>query len=156
MKHLVNPKELLLEIKKDGYQRSIYRTSNVDGSTLYLEESNLPDFSRPMGAEEDHNVFFTQRAFWKSFTEYTSCEGLLNRNVWHETDQEWLNLHPTFIHKDIKHLVQQSLAEATAQLAIGNSAQIDGIHGWLRKLAQPTALIQENHINHQNNYRHAV
>jgi hypothetical protein len=149
-------KELILEVQKDGFRRFIYKTSNADGSSLYLEESSLPDFSRPMSGEADHNVFFTKRAFWKSFIAYTSCEGLLKRQVWHESSKEWLNLNPVFIHNDIKHLVQQSLAKATQQLSAESGNQIDGIRGWLAKLAQSPALLQESISNPQNNYRHAV
>ncbi|MCF8464976.1 MAG: hypothetical protein K9G41_09050, partial [Flavobacteriales bacterium] len=64
-------RELVLEVVKDGYRRLIFRTDIGNGTTLFLEESDLIDFSRPITDNSDFNVFFTMRAFWKSFTEFT-------------------------------------------------------------------------------------
>ena len=76
-----NTKELVLEVVKDGYRRLIFRTDIGNETMLFLEESDLIDFSRPITDNSDFNVFFTMRAFWKSFTDFTSNEGLLNRQV---------------------------------------------------------------------------
>lgn len=148
-------KELVLEVQKDGYRRLIFRTDIGNGTMLFLEESDLVDFSRPLTDEGDFNVFFTKRAFWKSFTEFTSNEGLLKRQVWHEENNEWLELRPVFIHDDVKHLVQGSLADVTRNLNPDNSAQIDGIRTWLRKLSEPTTLLDQA-INPSKTYRYAV
>lgn len=148
-------KELVLEVQKDGFRRLIFRTDIGNGTTLFLEESDLVDFSRPLTESSDFNVFFTKRAFWKSFTEFTSNEGLLNRQVWHEENNEWLNLRPVFIHKDIKHLVQNSLADVTRNLNSDDTKTIDGIRGWLRKLSEPTTDL-DNAINPSKKYRYAV
>lgn len=148
-------KELVLEVQKDGYRRLIFRTDIGNGTMLFLEESDLVDFSRPLTDDGDFNVFFTKRAFWKSFTEFTSNEGLMKRQVWHEENPEWLELRPVFIHDDIKHLVQGSLADVTRNLNADNSAQIDGIRTWLRKLSEPTTTLDQA-INPSKTYRHAV
>ena len=149
-----NTKELVLEVQKDGFRRLIFRTDIGNGTMLFLEESDLVDFSRPLTESSDFNVFFTKRAFWKSFMGYTSNEGLLNRQVWHEENNEWLNLKPVFVHKDIKHLVQNSLADVTRNLNAEDSKMIDGIRGWLRKLSEPTTEL-DNAINPSKNYRYA-
>lgn len=148
-------KELVLEVQKDGYRRLIFRTDIGNGTMLFLEESDLVDFSRPLTVDGDFNVFFTKRAFWKSFTEFTSNEGLMKRQVWHEENHEWLELRPVFIHDDIKHLVQGSLADVTRNLNPENSGQIDGIRSWLRKLSEPTTSLEQA-INPSKTYRHAV
>ena len=148
-------KELVLEVQKDGFRRLIFRTDIGNGTTLFLEESDLVDFSRPLTESSDFNVFFTKRAFWKSFTEFTSNEGLLNRQVWHEENNEWLNLRPVFIHKDIKHLVQNSLADVTRNLNSDDAKTIDGIRCWLRKLSEPTTDL-DNAFNPSKKYRYAV
>lgn len=151
-----NQKELLLEVQKDGCRRLIYLTESVEGSPLIVEESNLVDYSRPFYGNDDFNVFFTERAFWKSFTEFTSKEGFSNRQVWHQTLNEWLTLEPVFIHTDIKHLVQQSLAEATREISLNDTARIDGIRMWLRALAQSTSSFDKSVANPLETYRHAV
>ncbi len=150
-----NTKELILEVVKDGYRRLIFRTDIGNGTKLYLEESDLADFSRPITENNDFNVFFTMRAFWKSFVDFTSNEGLLKRQVWHETNNEWLSLKPVFVHADVKHLVQESLSEATREIANGDLEQVEGIRTWLRKLAEPTTEL-DNAINPSKKYRHAV
>ena len=148
-------KELVLEVQKDGFRRLIFRTEIGNGTTLFLEESDLVDFSRPLTESSDFNVFFTKRAFWKSFMDFTSNEGLLNRQVWHEENNEWLNLKPVFIHKDIKHLVQNSLADVTRNLNADNAKTVEGVRGWLRKLSEPTTEL-DNAINPSKKYRYAV
>jgi hypothetical protein len=155
MKSTENNKELVLEIVKDGYRRLVFRQKVGNGSVLFLEESDLIDFSRPLSDNEDFNVFFTMKAFWKSFLDYTSNEGLLKRQVWHETANEWLTLQPVFIHPDIKHLVQTSLAVATRELNSEDTALIDGIRAWLRKLAEPSTKL-DIAITTRKNLRHAV
>ncbi len=150
-----NTKELVLEVVKDGYRRLIFRTDIGNGTKLYLEESDLVDFSRPITENNDFNVFFTMRAFWKSFVDFTSNEGLLKRQVWHETNNEWLSLKPVFVHADVKHLVQESLSEATREIANDDMEQIEGIRTWLRKLAESTTEL-DNAINPSKKYRHAV
>lgn len=155
MKSTENKKELVLEVVKDGYRRLIFRQEVGNGSVLFLEESDLIDFSRPLADNDDFSVFFTMRAFWKSFVEFTSNEGLLKRQVWHENTNEWLSLRPVFIHQDIKHLVQASLSEATRVLNPDDSALVDGIRFWLRKLAEPSAKFDVA-LNAHKNLRHAV
>ena len=150
-----NTKELVLEVVKDGYRRLIFRTDMGNGTTLFLEESDLVDFSRPLTDNNDFNVFFTMRSFWKSLVDFTSNKGLLKRQVWHQSNNEWLSLSPVFIHKDIKHLVQESLAEATRELATDNLEQVDGIRTWLRKLAEPTTTL-DTAIYTSKKYRYAV
>lgn len=150
-----NTKELVLEVAKDGYRRLIFRTVLGNGTTLFLEESDLIDFSRPMTENDDFNVFFTMRSFWKSFVEFTSVEGLSKRQVWHEASHEWLNLHPVFVHADVKRLIQESLSDATRCIANGDSSKVDGIRTWLQKLAEPTTEL-DNAINPSKKYRYAV
>lgn len=150
-----NTKELVLEVVKDGYRRLIFRTDIGNGTTLFLEESDLIDFSRPLTDNSDFNVFFTMRAFWKSFTEFTSIEGLSKRQVWHEASNEWLSLNPVFVHEDVKHLIRESLSEATRGIQNGDMQNVEGIRTWLRKLAEPTTEL-ENAINPSKKYRHAV
>ncbi|MCF8278066.1 MAG: hypothetical protein K9J17_15135 [Flavobacteriales bacterium] len=150
-----NTNELVLEVVKDGFRRLVYRTYNSDGSPLFLEESDLEDFSRPISDSGDFNVFFTERAFWRSLTAYTSNEGVLNRSVWHQPANEWLDLQPVFIHADIKDLVQQSLAEVTRQLS-SNNQRAEGLRVWLRKLAQPTTQVDKVIANPSKKYRYAV
>lgn len=150
-----NQKELLLEVQKDGCRRLIYLTESVEGSPLFVEESHLVDYSRPVYENDDFSVFFTEKAFWKSFTEFTSKEGFANRQVWHQTLNEWLTLEPVFVHNDIKHLVQQSLAEATREISLNDTARIDGIRMWLRALSQSAASLNQS-INPLETYRHAV
>ena len=150
-----NTRELVLEVVKDGYRRLVFRTKMNNGNVLFLEESDLIDYSRPMSESNDFNVFFTMKAFWKSFVDFTSTEGFLKRQVWHETNNEWLSLKPIFVHQDVKKLVQESLAEATREISHGDLEQIEGIRTWLRKLAEPTTEL-DNAINPSKKYRHAV
>lgn len=150
-----NTKELVLEVVKDGYRRSIFRTDLGNGTILFLEDSDLTDFSRPISDNSDFNVFFTMRSFWKSFTDFTSNEGLLKRQVWHEANNEWLSLKPVFIHPEVKHLVQESLAEATRELVSSNAEQVEGIRTWLRKLAESTTEL-DRVMNASKKYRYAV
>ncbi len=149
-------RELILEVAKDGFRRLVYRTWNNDGSVLFLEESDLEDFSRPLCQSNDFNVFFSERAFWKSFTEYTSSEGFLNRTVWHESADEWLQLKPLFIHQDIKLLIQNSLADATREIRINDERKINGIRMWLRALSKSSSSTEKVASNHLETYRHAV
>ncbi|MBI1288821.1 MAG: hypothetical protein GC178_14735 [Flavobacteriales bacterium] len=151
-----NTKELVLEVAKDGFRRLVYRTWNNDGSVLFLEESDLEDFSRPICENNDFNVFFSERDLWKSFTDYTSSEGVLNRSVWHETADEWLQLKPLFIHQDMKLLIQNSLADATREIQINDTRKIDGIRMWLRALSKPTQKLEKAVTNPLETYRHAV
>lgn len=151
-----NQKELLLEVQKDGCRRLIYRIRSVENSPLFVEESNLIDYSRPFYENDDFNVFFTEKAFWKSFTEFTSEQGFANRQVWHQTLNDWLTLEPEFIHSDIKHLIQQSLAEATRDISIEDKRQVDGIRMWLRALSQPMVQFEKAVVNPLQTYRHAV
>jgi hypothetical protein len=148
-------KELILEVQKDGHRRLVFRTDIGNKTMLFLEESDLVDFSRPLTENGDFNVFFTKRAFWKSFTEFTSNEGLLKRQVWHEENDEWLNLRPIFIHEDIRHLVQSSLADVTRDIDPNDSTKIDGIRNWLRRLSESTSDLNQS-INPSRTYRHAV
>lgn len=148
-------RELVLEVVKDGFRRLIFRQNIGNGSTLFLEESDLIDFSRPITENGDFNVFFTKRAFWKSFTEFTSNEGLLKKQVWHEQTNEWLNLKPVFIHTDIRPLIQESLADATRNLSGDDTEQIEGLRSWLRKLSEPTTELNTI-VNSAKKYRHAV
>ena len=148
-------KELILEVQKDGYRRLVFRTDIGNKTMLFLEESDLVDFSRPLTENGDFNVFFTKRAFWKSFTEFTSNEGLLKRQVWHEENDEWLNLRPIFIHEDIRNLVQSSLADVTRNIDPNDSTKIDGIRNWLRRLSEWTSDLNQS-INPSRTYRHAV
>ena len=138
-------RELLLEVQQDGCRRLIYRTKSADNSPLFVEESNLVDFSRPFYEGNDFNVFFTERAFWKSFIEYTSLEGFSNRQVWHEATNEWLDLRPVFVHNDIKHLIQESLSDAIRNLSNEPSNNLEGIRIWLRALSnsKTVATIQQ-------------
>ena len=156
-------RQLILEVEKNGFRRLIYRITNPDGSFLFMEETDLEDFSRPIREAGDFNVYFNEQRFWKAFVQFTSCEGLLNRQIWHQTTNEWLELTPIFIHADMKQLVQRSLAEATRELNPDNHRQIEGIRTWLQKLSQPTAVVKNPYLsvgreimNAENTYRHAV
>ncbi|MFM1876929.1 MAG: hypothetical protein RL266_2666 [Bacteroidota bacterium] len=148
-------RELVLEVIKDGFRRVVFREDIGNGNTLYLEESDLVDFSRPVTDNGDFNVFFTKKAFWNSFIEYTSSEGLLKKQVWHEQTNEWLQLRPVFVHSDIRPLVQESLAVATRNLSSDDEQQIDGLRFWLRKLSESTNQF-DTIINRSKNLRHAV
>lgn len=151
-----NAKELMLEVAKDGFRRLVYRTLKNDGGFVFLEESDLEDFSRPICDNNDFNVFFTEHAFWRSLTEFTSSEGVLNRSVWHEDASEWLQLEPIFLHEDIKHLVKASLAEATREIGINDHQKIEGIRTWLRALAKADQNAEYAGTNPFEIYRHAV
>lgn len=148
-------RELVLEVVKDGFRRLVFREDIGNGNTLFLEESDLTDFSRPITENGDFNVFFTKRAFWKSFTEFTSNEGLLKRQVWHQQSNEWLNLKPLFIHPDIKNLVQESIADTTRNLCTENAEEIEGLRNWLRKLSEPASQLNSL-VTNTKTYRHAV
>ena len=148
------PRELLLEVQRDGCRRLIYRTTSVENSPLFVEESNLMDFSRPFYEGDDFNVFFTEKAFWRSFTEYTSFEGFSNRQIWHETSNEWLSLTPVFIHNDIKHLIQESLSEIIRNLSENQETEMEGIRKWLRALSTSSSSITIKQP--YNTLRHAV
>ncbi len=154
MQSTENKKELVLEVVKDGYRRLIFRQDIGNGSHLFLEESDLVDFSRPLSDNDDFNVFFTEKSFWKSFTEYTSNEGLLKRQVWHQQTNEWLNLKPVFVHKDIKHLIQNSLSDAIKNHSANQDTEMEGIRTWLRALSTSRTTI--NIKQPYNTLRHAV
>ncbi len=147
-------RELILEVAKDGQRRMIYRTVSANGDVLFLEESDLEDHSRPMYEDEDFNLFFTERAFWKSFIEYTSMEGLKNRHVWHQPANEWLGLKPVFIHEDIHPLIKRSLAEASREVH-AESRQWEGMRIWLQHLSGSSRSI-EAIVEPSKKYRHAV
>lgn len=146
-------RELILEVAKDGQRRMVYRTISANGDILFLEESNLEDHSRPTCDDEDFNIFFTERSFWKSFVEYTSLEGLKNRHVWHQPANEWLSLRPVFIHADIRPLIKQSLAEASREHH-AEARQWEGMRVWLQHLSGSTRI--ESIVEPSKNYRHAV
>lgn len=84
-------------------------------------------------------MFFTKRAFWKSFVEFTSLEGFSSRQVWHETTNEWLDLKPVFVHSDIKPLIQETLSDAIRNLSDNEPRKLDGIRAWLRALSTSKA-----------------
>lgn len=144
MQSTENKKELVLEVVKDGYRRLIFRQDIGNGSYLFLEESDLVDFSRPLSESNDFNVFFTERSFWKSFIEYTSNEGLLKRQVWHQQTNEWLELKPVFVHNDIKHLIQNSLSEVIRNLSNNQADELEGVRAWLRALSSTSSNIKIN------------
>ena len=137
-----NKKELVLEVVKDGYRRLVFKQDIGNGNHLFLEESDLVDFSRPLTDNNDFNVFFTKRAFWKSFTEFTSNEGLLKRQVWHQQTNDWLQLKPVFIHSSIRSLVQESLSEAVRNLSGNEGEEMEGIRCWLRALSSTSTDVQ--------------
>lgn len=151
-KHQTNPKELVLEVQKDGHRKLIYRTIAADGTPLFIEESNLVDFSRPFYEGDDFNVFFTDKAFWKSFLEYTSLDGFTNRQVWHQTSNEWLTLNPVFIHNDLKSLIQNSLAEVLRNLSTEQQSELEGVRAWLRALSG----VETQNTNSFKTLRYAV
>ena len=84
-----------------------------------------------------------------------SMEDIFSHWIWHETNHEWLSLTPVFVHEDVKHLIQGSLAEATRSIQNGDASKVEGIRTWLRKLAEPTTEL-ENTINASKKYRYAV
>jgi hypothetical protein len=151
-KQQTNPKELVLEVQKDGHRKLIYRTIAADGTPLFIEESNLVDFSRPFYEGDDFNVFFTDKAFWKSFLEYTSSDGFTNRQVWHQTTNEWLTLRPIFIHKDVQHLIQESIADVLRNLSTDQQSELEGVRSWLRALSG----VETQNTNSFKTLRHAV
>ncbi|MCB0756662.1 MAG: hypothetical protein H6601_04000 [Flavobacteriales bacterium] len=154
MQSTENKKELVLEVVKDGYRRLVFRQEIGNGSYLFLEESDLVDFSRPLSESNDFNVFFTERSFWKSFIEYTSNEGLLKRQVWHQKTNEWLDLKPLFIHNDIKHLIQNSLSDIIRNHSSSRTDELEGVRIWLRALSSNGSTIKIDQPH--NTLRHAV
>jgi len=151
-----NSKELVLELTKDGFRRMVYRTVNNDGSVIFLEESDLVDYSRPLNDSSDFNVFFSAKAFWRAVTEYTDRESFENSSVWHQHQGDWLTLEPALVHDDIKPLIQESLAEAIRNVSIENRHQVEGIRHWLCALSQPATSFEKLKDQHSKLYRHAV
>lgn len=155
MENTANNKELLLEVEKGGYRRLLYRQITELGDTIYLEESDLVDFSRPLNDNSDFSVFFSLRAFWKSFTDYTSNEGLLNRQVWHQNTNEWLELHPVFVHENMRAVIQESLRKLIKENLNQQQQELDGIRFWLKALST-APVIRKSFSTQLTPLRHAV
>lgn len=155
MRVRINPrKELLLELQKDGHRSLLYRTMLPSGKEMFIEETDLPDCSRVQSSEDGYPVHFSMKDAWAAITRYTSSEGLVRRQVWHQGDAEWLGLAPTFIHADLRPLVQRSLAKATHDAALNHSVT-ESIGLWLRSLTADNARFDHGIFNQQNTYRHA-
>lgn len=155
MKNTAKTKELLLEVEKDGHRRLLYRELTASGDEIFLEESDLIDFSRPLTDSSDYSVFFSLRSFWRSFTEFTSNEGLLNRQVWHQNTNEWLNLQPVFVHERMRTLIQESLRKMIQEGQYHQNNEMDGIRYWLKALS--TAPVTRKSFNTPlTPLRHAV
>lgn len=135
----IEAKELILEVVKDGYRRLVYRQVSENGNVIYLEESDIIDFSRPISDNGDYNVFFSKRELWKSLTEFTSNEGLLKRQVWHQKTNEWLALNPIFVHQSISSLVQESLSLVLKNLTTQKPEELEGVRNWLRAVSTSRA-----------------
>lgn len=146
----IETKELILEVVKDGYRRLVYRQVSENGNVIYLEESDIIDFSRPISDNGDYNVFFSKRELWKSITEFTSNEGLLRRQAWHQKTNEWLELNPFFIHKSISPLVQESLSEVLKNLTTQKPRELEGVRNWLRAVSNSSvkSTQQSNTLKH--------
>jgi len=146
-------KQLLLEVQKDGFRSSIHRITSPSGQDIFVEESDLQDCSRPVSDEMGHPVHFSMKDAWMAVTGYTSPEGLMRRQVWHQTSAEWVGLSPVFIHADLRPLVQRSLAQVTRDAALNRSVT-ESIGLWLRALAPDDAFVNEDLFTAKS-YRHA-
>ena len=142
-------------MEKDGHRRLLYKQVTESGDAIYLEESDLADFSRPLTDSSDFSVFFSLHAFWKSFTEYTSNEGLLNRQVWHQNTNEWLDLQPVFVHENMRAVVQESLRKLIKDNLNQQRQELDGIRFWLKALST-APVIRKSFTTPLTPLRHAV
>lgn len=147
-------RELLLEVERNGFRRLIYRTVLLSGREVFVEESDLPDCSRTEMEEGGFPVHFSMRDAWTAITAYTSPEGLMARQVWHEGGTEWVALNPVFIHDDLRPLVQRSLSQVTRDAAL-NQTVTASIGQWLRALTQQRSYVNTGLFTESNTYRHA-
>lgn len=108
--------EPILEVMQKGLRRIVYRQPNGAGGFLYLERSELTDHSRPMPPTDDYHVFFTLKAFWRSFTAYLSDEAMNKRQVWHEETHDWVNLKPVMVHPEMETTIARALKAVPQRL----------------------------------------
>lgn len=155
MQNTQNNRELLLEVEKDGHRKMLYRQFTNSGEEIFLEESDLVDFSRPLNENSDFNVFFSLRDFWNSFIEYTSNEGLLNRQVWHQNSNEWIDLKPIFVHENMRTVIQQSITRLIRNDVNKHQLKMDGIRYWLKALSTAT-VTRKSFTTTLTSLRHAV
>ena len=147
-------RQLLLEVQKDGCRSMLYRLVSPSGQEMFIEESDLNDCSRPMSDDLGHPVHFSMKDGWTAITGFTSPEGMLRRQVWHQASAEWVGLVPTFIHADLRPLVQRSLAQVTRDAALNRSVT-ESIGLWLRALSPDDAFVASDLFSTTKTYRHA-
>lgn len=147
------PRELLLEVERNGFRRLIYRTMLPSGREVFVEESDMPDCALPQDGD-GYPVHFSMREAWAAITAYTSPEGLLSRQAWHQGGTEWVGLSPVFIHADLRPLVQRALSHVTRDAALNHSVTAS-IGQWLRALTQEQSCISTGLFTTSNSYRHA-
>jgi len=135
-------RELLLEVERNGFRCLLYRSTTASGREVFMEESDLPDCSRPQSDDLGYPMHFSMKEAWAAITGYTSPEGL------------WASLHPVFVHSDLRPLVQRSLAQVTRDASLSHSVT-KGIGQWLRALTIENAPASHGLFNHVNTYRHA-
>ncbi|MCF8259029.1 MAG: hypothetical protein K9J06_15850 [Flavobacteriales bacterium] len=147
-------RELLLEVEHNGFRCIIHRSLTPAGAEIFIEESDLPDCSRPQSDDMGYPVHFGMKDAWSALTAYTSPEGMVARRVWHQGRSEWIGLTPVFIHSDLRPLVQRSLAQVTRDAAIDHTVT-NSIGQWLRALSPDSTPVSNGLFNHLNTYRHA-
>jgi len=145
-------RELLLEVQHNGFRTLIHRTLTASGRQVFIEESDMPDCSRP--DDEGYPMHFSMSEAWAAVVRYTSPEGLMGRQAWHQGGDEWVGLRPVYIHPDLRPLVQRSLAQMTRNAALDRTVTASIGH-WLRALTEKECAVSIGLFNHSNTYRHA-
>ncbi len=148
------PKQLLLEVQKDGFRCQIFRVLSPSGQELFVEESDLQDCSRSISDDLGHPLYFSMKDAWMAVVGFTSPEGLLRKQVWHQSSAEWIGLSPQFIHADLRPLVQRWLSQVTRDAALNRSVS-ESIGQWLHALSMDESLMTTGLFNEFNTYRHA-
>lgn len=137
-----NSPELVLEVSLGNARSLIFRMKGDDGSVLYFEKSDILDFNKPVGHEEDMPLYYSLESAWKSVLGFTSADGFLNRAVWHEESKDWLRLTPRFIEGSVRPLIMRSLSEVSHASNSLSAENLDGLRNWIKEVAadQPIKL----------------
>ena len=131
----INSPELLLDVGFAAGCTIIFRTTTEDGAVLYFEKSDIIDYNKPVGHEEEMPLYYSLESVWKSVLGFTSAEAFLKRSAWHEESMDWLKMKPQFIGTNIRPLIMRSLSKASNRTEDLTSDQVDGLRAWIKEVS---------------------
>lgn len=138
----MNSPELVLEVAFGTARTLIFRTISEDGAVLYFERSDIVDYSKPVGHEDDMPLYYSLESAWKSILKFTSADAFLKRSAWHEESKDWLKMKPLFISGYIRPLIMRSLSESSYRTDELKAEHVDGLRNWIKEISadQPIRL----------------